>query len=303
MKKILIRTLSAVVGLNIAPWVMAQPSPSAQQFQAGSTQVSSVPPSKEIQNLRELAGHLENQVESLTRQLDYLKSEILRISTPTVQTSPPQKGAQPQKPYAGTTATPTPETLPLYREPFPNNNSVAETSSTRAASLPPREQKETSSAETSLGQHPNNVPLSHLPDGSMQERYSHAKWLLSQNNFVDAETALRDMVALEDMSPLIINARYWLGEIYYLKEDYKTAAIEFAQAYETYAAQKKYIGKKADNPQRAAKVPEILIKMAYCLVRLEKKEDARATLKQLNNDFPFIPDNLKTLLGKVKSAL
>ncbi len=106
-----------------------------------------------------------------------------------------------------------------------------------------------------------------LPGESPQEQYKNAFGLLSQANYVEAELALRAFVEQHADDPLAGNAKYWLGETYYVRQDYQQAAITFAEAYQQYP----------DN----SKAPDNLLKLGMSLSALGSKSDACGTFAEL----------------------
>lgn len=68
------------------------------------------------------------------------------------------------------------------------------------------------------------------------------------------------------------NAKYWLGETYYVRGDYETAARIFAEGYQQYP--------------KGSKAPDNLLKLGMALSGIGNKEDACVALGQLEKDFP-----------------
>lgn len=68
------------------------------------------------------------------------------------------------------------------------------------------------------------------------------------------------------------NAQYWIGEIYYAKEDFQAAYYQFENVTLNY-------------PQ-GDKVSSALLKMGYCLIRMGEKEEARTMLNRVIEQFP-----------------
>jgi len=103
--------------------------------------------------------------------------------------------------------------------------------------------------------------------GTPKEMYDHAFSLLSQANYGEAEVALRTFVDQHPTDPLAGNAKYWLGETYYVRGDFQQAAVTFAEAYQEYP----------DN----SKAPDNLLKLGLSLGSLGNKTDACGTLAEL----------------------
>lgn len=103
--------------------------------------------------------------------------------------------------------------------------------------------------------------------GTPKEMYDQAFSLLSQANYGEAEVALRAFVDQHPKDPLAGNAKYWLGETYYVRGDFQQAAVTFAEAYQEYP----------DN----SKAPDNLLKLGLSLGSLGNKTDACGTLSEL----------------------
>jgi len=110
-------------------------------------------------------------------------------------------------------------------------------------------------------------PKTILPEGSVRDRYNFAFGLLRRLKTDKAETAFKEFLEAHEADPLAHNARYWLGETYYARRDYRQAATAFVTGYS-----KSPTGPKArDN----------LLKLGMSLVRLEQNEDACASFEEL----------------------
>ena len=105
-----------------------------------------------------------------------------------------------------------------------------------------------------------------------EEQYRYAFGLLSQANYGEAELALRAFVELNPEDSLAGNAKYWLGETFYVRQDYQQAAITFAEAYQEYPNS----GKASDN----------LLKLGMSLSALGSTADACGTFVELLKRYP-----------------
>lgn len=118
-----------------------------------------------------------------------------------------------------------------------------------------------------------------LPDGTPEEQYKHAFAYLQKQDFVSAEQALSAFLERHPKNPLAGNAIYWLGETYYVRKDFASAAKTFATGYTEYPGS----SKTADN----------LLKLGFSLARMDRKQDACVTFDQLKADFPNASANIK----------
>ena len=108
--------------------------------------------------------------------------------------------------------------------------------------------------------------------GSDQDQYNQAFALLRQGDYPGAEAALRSFIAGNPASPLVGNAKYWLGETYYARSDYQQAAVTFAEAYQEYPD--------------GSKAPDNLLKLGMSLASLNATEDACGTFAELLSRYP-----------------
>lgn len=87
---------------------------------------------------------------------------------------------------------------------------------------------------------------------------------------------------------LSANARYWVGETYYLEKNYEQAALEFQRVI------KEYPGKE--------KVPAAMLKQGLAFKELGDKKSARFIIKELIENFPKAEEipAAKEVLQKLK---
>jgi tol-pal system protein YbgF len=128
-----------------------------------------------------------------------------------------------------------------------------------------------------------------LPQGTPKDQYNHAFGLLRQANYDQAEAAFKEFLAKHPDDPLAGNARYWLGETYYVRTEYLKAAEVFAENY------------KVD--PKGQKAPDTLLKLAMSLGRLEKKQQACLTLDELRKRFPDTTATIKNAAGAERKRL
>lgn len=108
--------------------------------------------------------------------------------------------------------------------------------------------------------------------GTPQEQYSRAFSLLRQAQYNEAEQALSAFVEQYPEDPLAGNAKYWLGETYYVRGDYQQSAVIFAEGYQQYP----------DN----SKAPDNLLKLGMSLGALGNTADACGTFAELLKRYP-----------------
>ncbi len=103
--------------------------------------------------------------------------------------------------------------------------------------------------------------------GTPRKHYDHAFKLLSQTDYEGAERAFNSFLGQFPQDPLAGNAKYWLGETYYVRKQYDKAAVAFAEGYQSYPD--------------SAKAPDNLLKLGKSLAALEHTSDACGTFAEL----------------------
>lgn len=129
-------------------------------------------------------------------------------------------------------------------------------------------------------------PPSVLPQGSPKEQYKHAFGLLRQANYDEAELALQEFIKLHPKDPLAGNARYWLGETYYVRAAYVQAAEVFLESYQA--------------SPKGPKAPDSLLKLGMSLGGLDKKREACAAFDKIFKDFTTISAGVRNTATREK---
>lgn len=120
--------------------------------------------------------------------------------------------------------------------------------------------------------------------GTPKDQYKTAFRLLRKAEYEQAEAAWKSFLEHNPSDPLADNARYWLGETYYVRGQYVEAAETFLGGYQT-------------NPQ-SPKAPDVLLKLGMSLASLDKKEEACASFQKLQKDYPKASDQIKAKLAR-----
>jgi tol-pal system protein YbgF len=107
--------------------------------------------------------------------------------------------------------------------------------------------------------------------GKATRAYEQAFAKLQSGKYEVAAEAFRSYIDNHPEHKLVQNARYWLGESYYARNQYERAARTFADAYQKYPEGKK----AADN----------LLKLGLSLNAMDRKKDACVALNQLKQKF------------------
>jgi len=117
------------------------------------------------------------------------------------------------------------------------------------------------------------------------QQYERATALLQKGNYAEAESAFKTFISQHPKDPLAGNAQYWLGETYYARNDFKNAAVAFAEGYQKYP--------------NSAKAADNLLKLGMSLGQSGQKENACTALRQIDKQFPDAPATIK---DRAKSA-
>ena len=118
-----------------------------------------------------------------------------------------------------------------------------------------------------------------LAGGTPKEQYDYAFGLLSQANYPEAERALTAFLDSYPADPLAGNAKYWLGETYYVRGQFREAAVTFAEGFQRYP----------DSP----KAPDNLLKLGKSLAALGQSADACGTFAELVTRYPNAPATIQ----------
>ena len=106
--------------------------------------------------------------------------------------------------------------------------------------------------------------------------------LLKKRDYVSAEKALKSFIEEYPEHSLAGNAYYWLGETFYVRNNYVGAAKAFANGYDKFP--------------EGAKAPDNLLKLGLSLKAMGKKDDACTIFGKLTNNYPDAPAVIVTRL-------
>jgi len=107
---------------------------------------------------------------------------------------------------------------------------------------------------------------------SEREAYRNGFDLLKQRRYDEAAAAFNDLLAHYPSGEFSDNARYWLGETYYVKRDYSAAIAEYQIVLDDYPLSPKVAG--------------AMLKIGYIQDERKDWKRARATLEDLVQRFP-----------------
>jgi tol-pal system protein YbgF len=236
-----------------------------------------------IGDLTSRVGALETQVGALTNQLEQISKELaaLKANLPTTASVAPQVPAaipvpapQAPPPFQQSEAAPPPTSPALAAtEEDPSKprwyGSPADATENKTQPLaPPPSAGTTTSEQTTAA----------LPSGDAQSLYEQGYGSMLQHDYAAAEAAFRQLVASHPNDPLAGSAQYWIGESYYVRGQYKSAADAFLKGY------KKYKG--------SDKAPDTLLKLGMSLAELGQKDAACSTFSELAAKYPNASEHI-----------
>ncbi len=114
------------------------------------------------------------------------------------------------------------------------------------------------------------APTLSLPSNAI-DAYEQAFSLLKNGDNVGAQDSFILFLETYPEESLAHNARYWLGETYYVQNNYDKSARVFADAYQ--------------KSPKGSKAADNLLKLGLSLVGLGRQDDACVSLSQLNKEF------------------
>ncbi|MEP0069256.1 tol-pal system protein YbgF [Pyruvatibacter sp.] len=172
---------------------------------------------------------------------------------------------------------PTPTEKPLSAAQQASIGSLGGVASTAPVLTPPSSAPRALSSASSAG----------LPDGGPDVAYKYAMSFLRQGDYPSAEAAFTQFLEAYGDTSLAGNAQYWLGETYYVREQYQDAARAFLTGYQTYAS--------------SPKAPDSLLKLGITLAALGQTQDACLTLAEVPRTFPSAPQSVKARAEQERS--
>jgi len=116
------------------------------------------------------------------------------------------------------------------------------------------------------------APAASATTGDEQMQYDRALELLRNRDYEGAVDGLRRLVAEHPNGALADNTQYWLGEAYYVTQEYDHAAAAFQRVLDLWPDSRK--------------APDALLKLAYTQLEQGKREAGRTNLQQVVTRFP-----------------
>ena len=117
---------------------------------------------------------------------------------------------------------------------------------------------------------PSNAPAGNPADE--KAAYDQAFGALKDGRYAESARAFQGFIAQYPTSDLTPNAYYWLGESYYVTQNYPVSLETFSKLLSQYP-----------NSQKA---PAALLKVGYCQYELRQWDAAESTLNQVVQKYP-----------------
>lgn len=108
--------------------------------------------------------------------------------------------------------------------------------------------------------------------GDEQTLYDRALEQLRARDYGAAAESFRSLAAAFPNGQLADNTQYWLGETYYVTQEYDHAVAAFQRVLSNWPASRK--------------APDALLKLGYTQLEQGKAEAGRATLQQVVSRYP-----------------
>lgn len=210
--------------------------------------------------LRSLTGNVEeltHRQAELERTLELFRQDVQMQLTDSARPHGPAAGGGPGGGSSGLVATQTPQDQEAYAE-----------GGVEARSEEPRLR---------------------LPEGSVKDQYEFALSYLRKGDYASAEKLFATFLVVHPGHALAGNAQYWLGETFYVRQNYPEAAQAFLAGFQKYPD--------------GAKGPDNLLKLGLSLAAMGQKNEACNSYAELKTRYPNAPEGISARIGEEKKRL
>jgi tol-pal system protein YbgF len=221
-----------------------------------------------FQDMERLITQLTGQVERLQNQVQQLQQQLERQQSDYEYRLEQLEGGR-----GGRRAPPAPKPAPAPRGDA--------TPPALPGSLSPSQQADVRplGSTPSSGAPPTIAAAPPAAGSTPEQTYNSALAAMRGGDYADAERGFRDFLARHPRHQLAANAQYWLGETYYVRKDYQSAATAFATGFRNY--------------RNSSVGPDNLLKLGMALHASGKSADACTVYGQFNQVYPKASDALK----------
>lgn len=126
-------------------------------------------------------------------------------------------------------------------------------------------------------------------DKMVHDQYQDAYALLKNQDYKKAQSSFQQFITEHPKSELIGSAYYWLGETYYVQNEFNSAAVNYLKGYQ--------------NGSHGSRAADNLLKLAKSLAKLEKSKEACTSLQKLKKEFPSANENIKKQVAEETTRL
>ncbi|WP_417317116.1 tol-pal system protein YbgF [Emcibacter sp.] len=127
-----------------------------------------------------------------------------------------------------------------------------------------------------------------LPMGTEKQQYDYAYGLVTKGDYTRAERTLQAFLKQHPDHELAGNAKYWLGQTYYVRGMYTEATRTFLEGYQNYP--------------ESQKGPGFLLKIGMSLAAMGEKADACEAYRELTARYPDSTENKTRRPAEEKKA-
>ena len=127
-----------------------------------------------------------------------------------------------------------------------------------------------------------------LPLGTEKQQYDYAYGLVTKGDYARAEKTLTAFLQQHPDHDLAGNAKYWLGQTYYVRGMYTEATRTFLEGYQNYP--------------KSQKAPGFLLKIGMSLTAMGEKADACEAFRELSARYPDSTENTTRRAAEEKKA-
>lgn len=120
---------------------------------------------------------------------------------------------------------------------------------------------------------PKAAPAPRVAGDDPVTMYRKAYDMLKAADYAGSSALFQQLIDRFPEHELADNAQYWLGEADYAQKNFRRALDEFKRVVDVYP--------------HGNKVPDAMLKLAFCQIELGEKSKAKDTLQSLIRDFPW----------------
>jgi tol-pal system protein YbgF len=128
-------------------------------------------------------------------------------------------------------------------------------------------------------------PIKPMEPKSEKQHYDLALVALKDNNLDHAEKKFAEFIEKYPKSTMLGNAYFWYGEVFFKRNNFEKAAINYLKCYKQFP--------------KGAKAPDALLKLALSLGEMKKIKEACAMLTKLDQEFK---DRAASSIKRTKDA-